>query len=88
MRIVTKSHKGNKACDERKVFSVGEHMYNVPKETRVVSVMTLASENNGKGQRRKGRSSSPASHSKATDGEEQKSSHGSGHKQQKLERQE
>ena len=42
----------------------------------------LASGNKGKGQRRKGRSSSPASHSKAklTDGEGQKSSQGSGNK--------
>ena len=58
------------------VFS-GKHMDNVPKETHVVSVMTLwASGNKGKGQRRKGRSSSPASHSKTkqTDGEEQKAS--------------
>ena len=38
----------------------------------------------GKGQKRQGRSSSPASHSKAkqTDGEEQKSSQGSGSKQE------
>ena len=45
-----------------------------------------ASGNKGEGQRRKGQSSSPASHSKAkqTDGEEQKSSQGSGNKQENL----
>ena len=44
----------------------------------------LACGNKSKGQRRKGRSSSLASHSKAkqTDGEEQKSSQGSGNKQE------
>ena len=59
------------------VFS-GLHMDNVPKETHLIS-------NRGQGQRRKGRSSSPASHSKAkkqTDGEGQKSSQGSGSKQE------
>ena len=55
----------------------GKHMDNVPKEILVVSVMTSKTGNKGKGERRKGRSSSPASHSKAiqTDGEEHKSSH-------------
>ena len=60
---VTKSQKGKKACVER-------HMNSVPKETHAVSVMnTIASGNVGKGQRRKGRSCSPAPNSKAkTDG--------------------
>ena len=43
---VTKSQKGNRANVERgkwkSVFS-GKHMDNVPKETHVVSVMTLFS---------------------------------------------
>ena len=66
------------------VFS-GRHIDNVPKETHAVSVMTQkASGNTGDGQRRKGRSSSPASHKKAkqTDGEGQKSSTGSGNKEE------
>ena len=46
------------------VFS-GRDMDNVPKETHVVSFMTPSPvETRAKGQRRKGRSSSPASHSK------------------------
>ena len=47
---------------------------------------TQASDNSGAGQRRKGRSSSPASRSKAkrTDGEGQKSSKGSGKKGKAL----
>ena len=84
---VTKSQKGKKAHVERKVgecFS-GRHMDNVPEETHVVSIMTQEPlENSAKGQRQKGRSSSLASHSKAkqTDGEGQKSSQGSGSKQE------
>ena len=43
----------------------------------------MASGNSGAGQRRKGRSCSPASHPKAeSDGEEHKSSHGSGNKRE------
>ena len=72
----------------KSVFS-GKHMDNVPKGTHVVSHVvfscsfshdTQASGNRSRGQRRKGRSSSPASHSKAkrTDGEGHKSSQGSG----------
>ena len=66
------------------VFS-GKHMDNVPKETHAVSVVTLwPLEARGKGQRRKERSSSPASHSKSkqTDGEGRKSPQGSGKKQE------
>ena len=50
-------------------------MDSVPKETDVVSVMIQEClETSGSGQRQKGRSSSPASHSKAkqTEGEGQK----------------
>ena len=48
------------------MFSVEGAWTNVPKETRVVSVMTSKPPgNSGEGQRRKGRSSSPAYHSKA-----------------------
>ena len=56
------------------VFS-GKHMDNVPKETHVVSVMTLQPLET-RAERRKVRLSSPAFLSKAkqTDGEEQKSS--------------
>ena len=53
------------------VFS-GKHMDTVPEETHVVWIMTHKPlGNKGSGHRRKGRSSSPASHSKAkqTDGE-------------------
>ena len=54
----------------KSVFS-GRHIDNVSKETRVVSVTTQDSGNRGNCQRRKGRSSSLASHSKAkqTDGD-------------------
>ena len=74
-----------KAHVERKVgecFQWQAHDHLIPEETHAVSVMTQRSLS--KGQKRQGRSSSPASHSKAkqTDGEEQKSSQISGSKQE------
>ena len=81
---VTKETKPALRGKWESVFS-GRHMDNVPRELIVVSSHDLlASGHKGKGQRRKGRSSSPASHSKAkrTDGEEHKSSQGSGNKQE------
>ena len=81
---VTKSHKGKKAYVGKEVgkcFSV--------EGTRTGDSCSFShdprvSGESGKGQRQKGRSSSPASHSKAkqTDGEGQKSSQGSGSKQE------
>ena len=71
---VTRSQKGKKAYVERKV---GECLqWKAHKECSKADLCsfshdTTASGNSGAGQRRKGRSSSPASHSKAkqTDGE-------------------
>ena len=84
---VTKSQKGNKAYVERKVgecFQWKAHGQCSTGDPCSFCHDLLASGNKGVGQRRKGRSSCPASHSKAkqTDGEEQKSSHGSGNKQE------
>ena len=63
--LVTKSQEGKMAYVERKVgecFS-GRHMDNVPKETHVVfSHDRLVQGDLYGGQRRKGRSSSPANH--------------------------
>ena len=71
---VTKSQKGKKANDERKV---GEG------DSCSFSHDPRAPGNSGKGQRQKGRSPSPATHSKAkTDGEGQKPSKESGSKQE------
>ena len=65
---VTTGHKGE--AYEGECFQL-KHTDNVPKETHVVSIMTsLASGNKGRGQTRKGRSSSPASHAKAKRTEE------------------
>ena len=76
---VTKSQKGKKASFERKVgecFQWKAHGQCSKGDSCSFSHDTMASGNSGAGQRRKGRSSSPASHSKAkqTDGEGQKSS--------------
>ena len=78
---VTKCQRERKPTSRGKWASAfsGRHMDNVPKETHVVSVMTMATGNSGAGQRWEGRSSSPASHWKAnTSGEGQKSSKKSG----------
>ena len=90
---VTKSPKGTKANVGRKIrecFQWKAHGQCSKGDSCSFSHDPLASGNKGKGQRRKGRSSSPASHSKAkrTDCEEHESSQGSGNKQEKLERQE
>ena len=72
------------------VFS-GRHMDKVTQETHAVSVMTLwPLETRAVVRAEKGRSSSPASHSKTkrTDGEEQKASQGSSNKQENSERKE
>ena len=84
---VTKSQKENKACVEKKViecFQWKAHGQCSTGDSCSFSHDPLASGNKGNGQGRKGRSSSPASHSKAkrTDGEEHKSSQGSGNKQE------
>ena len=86
-RSVTKTQKGNKACVERKVgecFQRKAHGQCSKIESCSFSHDPVASGNKGKGQRRKWRSSSPASHSKAkqTDGEEHKSSQTSGNKKE------
>ena len=74
---VTKSQKGKKAHVERRVREWTMFQ-------RRLMQFLLASGNKGKGQRRKGRSSSPAFHSKAkpTDGEGQKSSKDPGNKEE------
>ena len=83
---VTKSQKGNKAYVERKVgecFQWKAHGQCSKGDSCGFSHdPLLALGNSGSGQRRKGRSSSPASHAKAkqTDGEEQMPSQGSGNK--------
>ena len=77
--------KESQCWEESESDFSGRHTDNFPKETHVVPVMTqLLSENSGAGRRRIGRSSSTASHSKAkqTDGKGQKSSQGSGSKQE------
>ena len=64
---VTKSHKGKKAYIERKVgecFQWNAHGQCSKGDSCSFSHDIQASGNSGKGQRRKGRSSSPASHSK------------------------
>ena len=90
---VTKSRKGNKAYVGRKIrecFQWKAHGQCSKGDSCSFSHDPQACGDKGKGQRRKRRSSSPASNSKAkrTDGEEHKSSQGSGNKQEKLERQE
>ena len=84
---VTKSQKGNKAHVEGQVgecFQWKAHAQCSKGDSCSFSRDPLASGSKGKGQRRKGRSSSPASYSKAkkTDGEGQTSSQGSGNKQE------
>ena len=79
--------KGNKACVKKKVgdcFQWNAQGQCSKGDSCSFSHDPLASGNKGSAQRRKGRSSSPASHSKAkrTDGEEQKSPQGSGNKQE------
>ena len=81
----TKSHKGNKACVERKVgqcFQWKAFGQCSKGDSCSFSHDLQASGSSGKGQRRKRRSSSLTSHSKAkqTDDEGQKSSQGSGSK--------
>ena len=76
---VTKCQNGNNAFVERKVgecFQWKAHGEYSQGDSRSFSHDILDSGNRGRGQRRKGRSSSPASHSKAkqTDGEGQKPS--------------
>ena len=84
---VTKSQKGKKACVERKVVECSQ--WKAPGQCSKGGSCSFShdiqdSGNRGQGQRRTGRSSSPASHSKAkqTDGEKQKSSQGSGSTQE------
>ena len=84
---VTTSQKGKKACVERKVgecFQWKAHGQCSEGDSCSFSHDIQASGNSSKGQRRRGRSSSLASHSKAkqTDGEGQKSSQGSGSTQE------
>ena len=84
---VTKSQKGNKVHVEKKVgecFQWKAHGQCSKGDSCRFSHDPLASGDTGSGQRRKGRSSSPASHSKAkrVDGEEHKSSQESGNKQE------
>ena len=86
-RSVTTSQKGKKAHVERKVgecFQWNAHGQCSKRYSCSFSHHTQASGNSVERQRRKGRSSSPASHSKAkqTDGEGQKSSTGSGKKEE------
>ena len=81
---VTKSHKGNKACVERKAgecFRWKAHGQCSKGDSCSFSHDLLARGNKGK---------APASHArvKQTDGVEQNPSQGSGNKQEKLERQE
>ena len=87
---VTKSQKAYVERKVRECFQWKAHGQCFRGDSCSFSHDIVASANKGKGERRKGRSSSPASHSKAkrTDGEKHKSSQGSCKKQEKLERQE
>ena len=83
---VTKSQKGKKAYVERKVwecFQWKAHGQCSKRDSSSFSHDTRASGNSGGGQRRKGRSSSPASNSKAkTNGEGEKPSRESSNKEE------
>ena len=84
---VTKSSKGRKECVERKVgeyFQWKAHGHCSKGDSCSFSHDRTDSVNSDEGQRRKGRSSSPASHSKAkqTDGEGQKPPKESGNKEE------
>ena len=81
---VTKSQKGNKAYVEKKVGKCFQWKAHGQCSKGDSCSFSLASGNKGKGKRRKERSSSPVSHSKAkrADGKEQESSQRSGIKQE------
>ena len=82
---VSKSKESLRWEESGRVFSVAGTRSSHPRgDSCSFSHDTKVPGTSGKGQKRQGRSSSPASHSKAkqTDGEEQKSSQGSGSKQE------